>query len=287
MGEIVVGCVFGPHVADVVPQADALMLYGEVGLMLLVLEAGLDVDVSMLRLIGLRGVGVAVTGSLMPLCIAATLSVAVLGLDYRAALALGCTLAPTSMGIALHVLKRGKVLNTPTGQLIIAAAVLDDVIALVLLSTLQALDDPTAAALLRPVLTSLGLMLAAGALAVWVMPRLMAALKPRLPPKRRDKALLGLLFGAFGGLVPACHALGSSHLLGAFLAGVCFCTDASVHAAWTRQVKRLLQWLLRVFFSCTIAFEIPVEHFCCGGEALHVWRGALPLLAGAGKSTGL
>ena len=51
---------------------------------------------------------------------------------------MGCTLAPTSMGIALNVLKQAKMLNTPTGQLIIAAAVLDDVIALLLLSELQA-----------------------------------------------------------------------------------------------------------------------------------------------------
>ena len=51
---------------------------------------------------------------------------------------MGCTLAPTSMGIALNVLKQAKLLNTPTGQLIIAAAVLDDVIALLLLSELQA-----------------------------------------------------------------------------------------------------------------------------------------------------
>ena len=51
---------------------------------------------------------------------------------------MGCTLAPTSMGIALNVLKQAKMLNTPTGQLIIAAAVLDDVIALLLLSELHA-----------------------------------------------------------------------------------------------------------------------------------------------------
>ena len=145
IGEIVVGCLMGPHMWDVVPEHRALMLYGEVGLMLLVLEAGLDVDVEMLRLIGARGVGVAVSGSAMPLCIAASLSIAVCGLDWKvshpsgparraphatrtgrprhsrphpplprlqAALAVGCTLAPTSMGIALNVLKRGKVPNT-------------------------------------------------------------------------------------------------------------------------------------------------------------------------------
>ena len=72
---------------------------------------------------------------------------------------MGCTLAPTSMGIALNVLKQAKMLNTPTGQLIIAAAVLDDVIALLLLSELQALGNPTPVALMAPIAVSLGLML--------------------------------------------------------------------------------------------------------------------------------
>ena len=40
------------------------------------------------------------------------------------------------------------------------------------------------------------------------------------------------------GLVPLCHNLGSSHLLGVFLAGFCFCTADLVHAAWSKQVRR-------------------------------------------------
>ena len=138
VGEILVGVVLGPPLANLMPVPEALMLFGEVGLMLLVLEAGLDVDFDMLKLIGLRGIAIAITGSLTPLALGALLSSSFMGLEWKAALAVGCTLAPTSMGIALNVLKQAKMLDTPTGQLIIAAAVLDDVIALLLLSELQA-----------------------------------------------------------------------------------------------------------------------------------------------------
>ena len=62
-------------------------------------------------------------------------------------------------------------------------------------------------------------------------------------------------------LVPLCHALGSSHLLGAFLAGFCFCTDEHVHKAWAKQVKRVLHWLLKIFFAASIGFEVPVRDF--------------------------
>ena len=88
------------------PVPEALMLFGELGLMLLVLEAGLDVDLDMLKLIGLRGVAIALTGSLLPLGLGWLLATVCLGLEWKAALAVGCTLAPTSMGIALNVLKQ-------------------------------------------------------------------------------------------------------------------------------------------------------------------------------------
>ncbi|KOO36468.1 hypothetical protein Ctob_014421 [Chrysochromulina tobinii] len=204
VGEIVVGGLLGPNFANVVPEHHALVLYGEVGLMLLVIEAGLDVDLEMLRLLGLRGLGVAISGSLAPLAIATALSIGVLGLSWRSALAVGCTLAPTSMGVALNVLKRGKVLNTPTGQLVISAAVLDDIIALILLSELQALDDASAMSLLRPIVSS---------------------------------------------------------------------------------VKRLMQWLLRIFFAATIAFAVPINEFA----SLEVLKGAAILsVAVLGKiATGL
>ena len=262
VGEIAVGVTFGPHVFNIAPMPQALMLYGELGLMLLVLEAGLDVDIEMLKLIGARGVGVAVSGSLGPLLIAFLLAIGPLGLDWKAGLALGCTLAPTSMGIALNVLKAGKVLNTPTGQLIIAAAVLDDVIALILLAELQALEHPNLLDMVLPVATSVGLMLGVGWLAIYVVPRVLKqCVLPRVPPNQRDNALLGLLFFLAFCLVPGCHQLGSSHLLGAFLAGLSFCSDEHVHHAWTKQVKRLLQWLLRIFFAATIGFEVPVREF--------------------------
>ena len=70
-----------------------------------------------------------------------------------------------------------------------------------------------------------------------------------------------LLFAATFVLVPVCDALGSSYLLGAFLSGLMFCTDHTIHAVWSHQIKRLLQWLLRVFFACTIGFALPITEF--------------------------
>ena len=80
--------------------------------------------------------------------------------------------APTSMGIALNVLRTGHVLNTPTGQLIIAAAVLDDVIALMLLSVLQEFSGgaPTWYDILIPIIVSPALILLFGFIAIKISP---------------------------------------------------------------------------------------------------------------------
>merc|ERR1740122_672126 len=100
VGEIVFGIILGPHLLNLAGDhgSDFLIVIGEIGLVMLVVEAGIDVDIGMLKLIGPRGVCIAILGSIFP------------------------------MGIALNVLKKAKLLNTPTGQLIIAAAILDDVL---------------------------------------------------------------------------------------------------------------------------------------------------------------
>jgi len=54
-----------------------------------------------------------------------------------------------------------------------------------------------------------------------------------LPP---NQALLLLLLLLASGFIPLAHFLGASHLLGAFLAGLCCCTEPRLHAAWTKQV---------------------------------------------------
>jgi Kef-type K+ transport system membrane component KefB len=110
-------------------------------LILLVLEAGIDIDVSTLKLIGTRGLTIAFVGSVLPIGIGIMLTIALLGgtSDMKKAIAAGATFGPTSLGIALNILRGGGILNTPVGQLIISAAVIDDMIALIVLSQLESL----------------------------------------------------------------------------------------------------------------------------------------------------
>merc|ERR1740116_528457 len=228
VGEIVFGIILGPHVLNLAGDHGShfLIVIGEIGLVMLVVEAGVD------------------------------------------------------MGIGLKVLKGAKLLNTPTGQLIIASAILDDVIALIILSELQAMADLTVMGILMPLIVSPVLILIIGYLAIGWIPKWTKMLMDRLPEEHRENGILGLMFIATFILVPVVHLLGSSHLLGAFLAGLCFCTDHTIHHAWHHQIKRVLQWMLRIFFAASIGFAIPVLEF---GSPAVIIRGIIYCFAGIGK----
>lgn len=280
------GIAVGPHGLNIAPKPDALILVGEFGLVLMVLEAGIEVDLNQVALVGARGVAVAFAGSLVPLGIGAGLAKLVFNMPVKSALAVGASLAPTSMGISLKVLQDGGVLSTPTGQLIIAAAVMDDVIALVLLSELEALRDPTPVNFIAPVVSSVCFIVVVGYSAVRIIPKLLVThLLPRVPKVHLEGVLLGLVFVVAYALMVVLHYGRSSHLLGAFLGGLCFCSLASMQHVWHVQVEKILSWLVRVFFACSIGFEVPIRDLWSGPVLA---RTGVFLLAGLGKvGTGL
>jgi len=282
VGEIVLGIILGPHLINLPGDegSDFLIVIGEIGLVMLVVEAGIDVDIGMLKLIGPRGVAIALLGSIFPMSMGFCISYLTMGTDGMTSLAIAACFAPTSMGIALNVLKKAKLLNTPTGQLIIAAAILDDVLALVILSELQALADPTVVGILMPIIVSPVLIVVIGYLALRWIPHWLKLLMTKVSEDQRENVILLALFAATFAFIPLCHFLGASHLLGAFLAGLCFCTDHTIHHVWHHQIKRVLQWMLRIFFACTIGFAIPIKEFTSPAVLI---RGSVYCIAGIGK----
>ena len=92
VGEIIVGIVLGPNLLEFVPSVftEAFVLLGEIGLILLVIEAGIDIDLTTMKLIGTRGIIIAVVGSILPIGIAVGLAFA-LGIDTVGAIAAGGT----------------------------------------------------------------------------------------------------------------------------------------------------------------------------------------------------
>ena len=81
-------------------------------LVLLVVEAGIDIDLGTLKLIGTRGFLIAFFGSILPIGIGMFIAWLLNVGDWKAIVSSGAVFGPTSLGIALSILRSGGILNT-------------------------------------------------------------------------------------------------------------------------------------------------------------------------------
>ena len=215
VGEIIAGVVFGPYLLNFVPNPTAFVMLGEIGLILLVLEAGIDIDLATIRLIGGRGVLIALVGSVLPIGIGIAIAFG-LGNDVKASISAGCCFGPTSLGIAVNILRGAKIINTPVGQMIVAAAIIDDMIALIILSQLNILVGTiTVAGVLIPIVSALGFLFIGGVIAVFVFPPLFEKyILSRVPSDRKGYISISTMFLFLVGLMPATYYSKASYLMG-------------------------------------------------------------------------
>jgi len=141
----------------------------------------------------------------------------------------------------------------------------------IILSQLRAFsggDGVSAMDMLIPVISALGFLIIGGALAIFVLPKALNWLiLDRIPSDRqlsREWISLAIMFVLLLTLIPATYYAKASPLLGAFLAGLVFCSDGHVHHMFVSQFKRVMQWLMRIFFAASIGFQVPVQAFASG-----------------------
>lgn len=136
IGELFAGVVLGPSLFGWIEPVEAIRLMAEIGIILLLFEVGLETDVRKLVRTGLKSVVVALTGFCLPLLFGFCISHWIFDLSILVSLLIGGTLTATSIGITVRVLSDLKRRQSPEGQIVLGAAVLDDVLGVVLLAIL-------------------------------------------------------------------------------------------------------------------------------------------------------
>jgi Kef-type K+ transport system membrane component KefB len=136
IGELVAGIILGPSLLGWVEPVEAIRLLAEIGIILLLFEVGLGSDVKRLAETGLQSVMVALVGFGVPFLLGFSLGYWVFGVPLIVSLFIGGTLTATSIGVTVRVLTDLGRQNTSEGQIILGAAVLDDVLGVVLLALL-------------------------------------------------------------------------------------------------------------------------------------------------------
>jgi len=133
VGQLLVGIVLGPAVLNIVKLTEPLHFIAEVGVVFLMFIAGLESDLSMLKKFLRPAVSVAVLGVVFPL--GAFFGITKLwGYSEEQAILFGLIYAATSVSITVSVLQEYKHLKTREGATILGAAVVDDIVAVLLLS---------------------------------------------------------------------------------------------------------------------------------------------------------
>lgn len=134
VGEILAGIAVGPSLLGLVGSGDdVLRTLGEIGVILLLLDVGLEMDLSELGKVGRASMLVAIVGIVVPMALGLG-AMQVLGEDFNTSLFVGAALTATSVGITARVFGDLRALATTEARVVLGAAVADDVMGLVVLT---------------------------------------------------------------------------------------------------------------------------------------------------------
>ncbi len=136
IGELFAGIVIGPSLFGWIEPVEALKLMAEIGVILLLFEVGLGTDIKRLVRSGTKSILVAILGFIAPLLLGFLIAYSFIGLTLLESLFIGGTLTATSIGITVRVLTDLKLNNSHEGQIVLGAAVIDDVLGVMLLALL-------------------------------------------------------------------------------------------------------------------------------------------------------
>jgi Kef-type K+ transport system membrane component KefB len=230
LGELIAGVLLGGSLLGVVPTegpaGEVVHVFAELGVVLLLFEIGLETDLREMFRVGPASLSVASVGVVLPF---------LLGFLYwayvphaasagatdltTAAIFVGATLTATSVGITARVLSDLKQMHSPEARIIIGAAVIDDVLGLVILTVVSGLASGAALSslgILRIFVVAVGFLVLAVLAGRFVAPRLFD-----LVVRMRVRYVLLVFSIAFAlGLAALAALAGSALIIGAFAAGL-------------------------------------------------------------------
>src|SRR5688572_14921606 len=138
VGEILAGILIGPSVFGWVGPSDITDTLAEIGVIFLLFTVGLETKPASIFRVGKRAALVAILGVFVPF-VAGWLLMKARGGSGIESLFLGTAMVATSVGITAHVLSKMGVLNSLTIRIILAAAVIDDILGLMILALVSSL----------------------------------------------------------------------------------------------------------------------------------------------------
>jgi Kef-type K+ transport system membrane component KefB len=219
LGEVIAGIIIGPSLLGVIVPDATLYLLAEIGILLLLFEVGLETDIGQMAKVGIQSSLVAITGVVVPGLLGYWISNSLLGLPFVVSLFVGGTLVATSIGITVRVLVDLKKHQTKTAKVVLGAAVLDDIVGVVILAILYdfavkgQINLFNAAKVLGFITTFL--------IIAPVIAKLLMPVIARLSSASKTKGMIPtLIISLILSMAVISHKIGAPEILGSFAAGV-------------------------------------------------------------------
>jgi Kef-type K+ transport system membrane component KefB len=279
LGEILAGVVLGPYAVGWVLPGETVSSIAELGAIFLLFAVGLETRPQELIRVGRTSLRVALAGVIAPF----VLGFAFLRLSHQPlheAVFVAAAMVATSVGITARVLRDLEVLATRTAQIILGAAVFDDILGMIILAVVAGVATGGAVHW-----THLGVVTAEAVgfalLMLFVGPRVVQRLHPWVERMSTREAPLILALALCLGLSVAAMRIGMAAIIGAFFAGLVFADYAPEWKLLPR--AQAINELLTPFFFFTMGARLNVRVF---DSSILVAAVAITLLAIVSKVAG-
>lgn len=226
VGEIVAGLLIGPCLLGWVAQSDFISQMAEIGVIILMFSAGLETDIKDLLKTGPVAFAIACMGVLVPLVGGTLLYMVFYGFspigsdEFYKALFTGTILTATSVSITVQALREMGHLKGKIGTTIVSAAVIDDVIGIIVLTFVIGLKTPDSS--VGKVVINTVMFFAVSGIGGVIAYKLFKLFDAKYPHTRRIP-IIGLalcLFMAYA----AETFFGIADITGAYVAGIILCS---------------------------------------------------------------
>lgn len=227
VGEIVAGLLIGPSVLGLVQQTDFLMEMAEIGVVLLMFSAGLGTNLKDLLKTGPKAFLIACAGVAVPLIGGSFLYFAFYGMqpwgseDFYKAVFVGVILTATSVSITVESLKEMGKLKGTVGTTILSAAIIDDVIGIIVLTFVIGFKNPDSKPA-QVVLNTVLFFLFAFVVGI-IIYKIFKVVDSRYPHTRRIPIIGLALCLSFAYIAE--QYFGIADITGAYVAGIILCSE--------------------------------------------------------------
>ena len=226
VGEIIAGLLIGPSILGFVDQSDFILQMAEIGVILLMFSAGLETDLKELMKTGPVAALIACAGVFIPLVLGALYYMVFYGFapwgsnEFYEAVFIGTILTATSVSITVQSLKEMGKLKGRVGTTILSAAIIDDVIGIIVLTFVIGFKNPDSKPSTVVINTILFFVLAVGV--GFISYKIFKWIDKRYPHTRRIP-IAGLAYCFIMSYV-AEQYFGIADITGAYVAGIILCS---------------------------------------------------------------